>query len=321
MTDYQIFDWNNIVNVARTFSFPSDLIDVIIVAFIVYKGIQFVRDTRAGQLVKGIVVLVLMSIVATELDLKTTSYVLQQVFQYGVIALIVVFQPELRRMLERVGQSKISKLPLFKQDQRDEVQVVRSAIKNVMSGLCLLSKQEIGALIVFERQTKLGEIIKTGTVIDADPSPNMVGSIFFPNSPLHDGAMIVRDGRLYAAGCFLPLSENYDISSQLGTRHRAALGMSENSDAVVVVVSEETGIISLAVDGKLCRDMDAGTLSRRLEELLIVEKNEKSADKGGRPQPADDAAAAGTGDAGEVTGDVAAGEGAGEEAASGSEED
>ncbi len=283
MTDYQIFDWNNIVNVARTFSFPGDVIDVLIVAFIIYKGIQFLRDSRAGQLVKGIVVLVVMSIVATELDLKTTSYILQQVFQYGVIALIVVFQPELRRMLERVGQSKISKIPLFGVDQRDDAAVIRSSIKSIVAGLAMLSKQEIGALVVFERQTRLGDIIKTGTIINADPSLELVGNIFFPNSPLHDGATIVRGGRLYAAGCFLPLSDNYDISNQLGTRHRAALGMSENSDAVVAVVSEETGIISLAVDGKLYRDMDAGSLARRLEQLMIIEKPDKNAEKPEKP--------------------------------------
>lgn len=278
MADYQLIDWNNIINTVRTFSFPGDLIDVLIIAFIVYKGIQFVRDTRAGQLVKGIGVLVLMFVLATEFQLKATSYALQQLFSFGVIALIVVFQPELRRLLERVGQSNLSKITIFGLEHKNDETTIRKAIKEIVEGLDSLSKQKMGALVVFERQTKLGEIIKTGTVIDATPSRELVGNIFFVNSPLHDGATVVREGRLYASGCFLPLSDNYDINSQLGTRHRAALGMSENSDAVIAVVSEETGTISIAVDGKLIRDFDINSLEDKLIQYVIVDQREKKID-------------------------------------------
>lgn len=278
MADYQLIDWNNIINTVRTFSFPGDLIDVLIIAFIVYKGIQFVRDTRAGQLVKGIGVLVLMFVLATEFQLKATSYALQQLFSFGVIALIVVFQPELRRLLERVGQSNLSKITIFGLEHKNDETTIRKAIKEIIEGLDSLSKQKMGALVVFERQTKLGEIIKTGTVIDATPSRELVGNIFFVNSPLHDGATVVREGRLYASGCFLPLSDNYDINSQLGTRHRAALGMSENSDAVIAVVSEETGTISIAVDGKLIRDFDINSLEDKLIQYVIVDQREKKID-------------------------------------------
>jgi len=277
------FDWNNIINVAKTFGF-FDFVDVLIVTYIVYKGIQFAKNSRAGQLVKGIAILIIVAALAQELDLKTTSYILSQVFSFGVIAIIVVFQPELRRMLESVGKSKLSKFPIFNYEKPDEATVVRRAIKRICDGVAELSKAEVGALIVFERETKLGEIIATGTIINADPSKELVGNLFFHNAPLHDGALIVRAGRLYAAGCFLPLSENYDISNMLGTRHRAALGMSENSDAVVVVVSEETGIITMALDGKLIRELDPATLRRKLEMLLITEKQPEEAQTGTQPE-------------------------------------
>lgn len=149
---------------------------------------------------------------------------------------------------------------------------MKDCIAKVVDGVSELSKHDVGALIVFERETKLGEIIATGTIVNADPSKEIIGNIFFHNAPMHDGATIIRGGRIYASGCFLPLSENYDISNMLGTRHRAALGISENSDAVAVVVSEETGIISMAVNGQLTRELDPVSLKRKLEELLINEK-------------------------------------------------
>ena len=173
-----------------------------------------------------------------------------------------------------MGKSKISNLNFFNftGEHMDEEALMKDCIAKVVDGVSELSKHDVGALIVFERETKLGEIIATGTIVNADPSKEIIGNIFFHNAPMHDGATIIRGGRIYASGWFLPLSENYDISNMLGTRHRAALGISENSDAVAVVVSEETGIISMAVNGQLTRELDPVSLKRKLEELLINEK-------------------------------------------------
>ena len=195
----------------------------------------------------------------------------------GVLALVIVFQPELRRMLEHVAQTKLNKLNIFQssQDKDSELTGVWNESISVIANACeTLSKTKTGALIVFERQTKLGEIIKTGTVVDATPSNELIGNLFFVNSPLHDGAMIIRDGRICASGCFLPLSQNYTISKEMGTRHRAALGVSENSDAVVVVVSEETGTISIAEGGVIERNFTIPQLEKRLRHE-ILHKNEE----------------------------------------------
>lgn len=277
MTADFAFNWNNILNVLKTFSI-NDLVDIVIVAFLVYKVLSFASNNRAGRLLRGIFFLLVLYFFASEFTLKSTSYLLEQVFSFGMIAIIVVFQPELRHALESMGKSKISSLNFFNfnSERMDEETVMRDCITKVVDGVAELSKHDVGALIVFERATKLGEIIATGTVVNADPSKEIIGNIFFHNAPMHDGATIIRGGRIYACGCFLPLSENYDISNMLGTRHRAALGISENSDAVAVVVSEETGIISMAVNGQLTRELDPVSLKRKLEELLIKEKPEKS---------------------------------------------
>lgn len=279
-------NWNNILNVLKTFSL-SDFFDIIIVAFLLYKVLRFASNSRAGQLIKGICLLLVLYFFASEFTLKSTSYILEQVFSFGMIAIIVVFQPELRHALESMGKSKISNLSFFNfnSEHLDDEALMKSCITKVVDGVSELSKHDVGALIVFERETKLGEIIATGTIVNADPSKEIIGNIFFHNAPMHDGATIIRGGRIYAAGCFLPLSENYDISNMLGTRHRAALGISENSDAVAVVVSEETGIISMAVNGQLTRELDPVTLKRKLEELLINEKTEpkdKKTEEGGQ---------------------------------------
>ena len=279
-------NWNNILNVLKTFSL-SDFFDIIIVAFLLYKVLRFASNSRAGQLIKGICLLLVLYFFASEFTLKSTSYILEQVFSFGMIAIIVVFQPELRHALESMGKSKISNLSFFNfnSEHLDDEALMKSCITKVVDGVSELSKHDVGALIVFERETKLGEIIATGTIVNADPSKEIIGNIFFHNAPMHDGATIIRGGRIYAAGCFLPLSENYDISNMLGTRHRAALGISENSDAVAVVVSEETGIISMAVNGQLTRELDPVTLKRKLEELLINEKTEpkdKKTEEGGK---------------------------------------
>lgn len=261
--------------VVKTFRF-ADVIDIAIVAYLIYKLIKLVRETRAGQLVKGFLLLALAYIVVFTLDLRTMGYLLKNLLTVGLTALVVVFQPELRRALEQMGRTKIGLGNIFSSDNEDvdsQRKRTQYAIEEICSCVDTLSRQEIGALIVLERRTKLGEIIKTGTIINADPSAELIGNVFFPNSPLHDGAMIVRDGRLYAAGCFLPISDNFTISKNLGTRHRAALGMSENSDAIVVVVSEETGVISIAENGVLVRDYTPATLKERLVKALLPPKS------------------------------------------------
>ncbi|MEE1238829.1 MAG: diadenylate cyclase CdaA [Acutalibacteraceae bacterium] len=242
----------------------SDIVDILIMAFIIYKAIGFMRESRAGQLAKGLIVLFLIYFIANWWNLATMKWVLSRFVNYIIVALAIIFQPELRRILERVGHTK---LVGTQGDLTDEP--MENCIDKVCRAAGNMQENRIGALVVFERSTQLGEIINTGTVINADPSVSMVGNIFFPKSPLHDGAMIIRDGRLYAAGCILPLTQREDISSQLGTRHRAAIGMTENSDAVVLVVSEETGIISIVSNGKIERNYNSISAAEELRRLLI----------------------------------------------------
>lgn len=268
--------WQSCLSVIKTIT-VFDVIDILIVAFLIYKLIQLLRETRAEQLVKGIIILGAAYLVSTQLGLKTMSFLLVNLANFGVIAVVVVFQPELRKLLEQVGRTKIGSV--FSSREGGAESSWEHAIDAICEACVSLSKQKIGALIVCEKQTKLGEIVKTGTVVDADPSPELIGNIFFPNSPLHDGAMIIRGGRMHAAGCFLPLSENYTISRELGTRHRAALGMSENSDAVVLVVSEETGVITVAQNGTLKRNFDFQMLKATLERELIPEPTTEPSEK------------------------------------------
>ena len=242
----------------------SDIVDILIMAYIIYKAIGFMRESRAGQLAKGFVILFFIYFIANWWNLTAIKWVLSRFVNYIIIAIAIIFQPELRRILERVGHTKL----LGTQgDLSDEP--VENCIDKVCRAAGNMQENRIGALIVFERSTQLVEIINTGTIINAEPSVSMVGNIFFPKSPLHDGAMIIRGGRLYAAGCILPLTQREDISSQLGTRHRAAIGMTENSDAVVLVVSEETGIISIVSNGKITRNYNSMSAAEELRRLLV----------------------------------------------------
>ena len=248
----------------------SDIVDILLMAYIIYKAIGFMKDSRAGQLAKGLIILFLIYFVANWWNLTTMKWILSRFVNYIIIAIAIIFQPELRRILERVGHTK---LVATQSDLSDEP--MENCIDKVCRAAGSMQESRTGALIVFERSTQLGEIIDTGTVINADPSVSMVGNIFFPKSPLHAGALIIRGGRLYAAGCILPLTQREDISSQLGTRHRAAIGMTENSDAVVLVVSEETGIISIVSNGKIQRNYNSMSAAEELRKLL-VDEDEKS---------------------------------------------
>ena len=259
-------------NQFRTISF-IDILDILIVAYIIYRVMKLLKDTSAERLIKGIIILVGIMLLASMLHLTMISWLLQQALNVGLFAIVVVFQPELRRLLEQIGKGNFSRL-IVPADAPDEVE---SMITATVSACADMSRTKTGALIVFERRERLGEIISTGTMVDAAPSAELIKNIFFKNSPLHDGAMIVRAGRVCAAGCVLPLSGNQSLSRDLGTRHRAAVGMSESADSVLVVVSEETGSISVAISGMLKRHLSPDMLRKLLEnELLDSEKQEKS---------------------------------------------
>ncbi|MCI9576859.1 MAG: TIGR00159 family protein [Clostridiales bacterium] len=276
--------WSAFVSLIKSFQ-VADALDVILVSFIIYKGIKLVRETRAEQLVKGILILVGVWIVSFYLQLHMMMYILNAFLQFGVIALVILFQPELRRVLEQLGRSRVGgkylSIPLLSKEPEDIEKMVKTGIRAVADACINLQKQKMGALVVFEMQTKLGDIIDTGTVVNAEPSAALIGNIFFNKAPLHDGAMVIRHGMVCAAGCILPLTKNDSISIDLGTRHRAALGMSENSDAIIVVVSEETGQISIAVNGVLTRNYTRESLISQLESLILPEpkSNEKRQSK------------------------------------------
>lgn len=262
-------------NQFRTISF-IDILDILIVAYIIYRVMKLLKDTSAERLIKGIIILVGIMLLASMLHLTMISWLLQQALNVGLFAIVVVFQPELRRLLEQIGKGNFSRL-IVPADAPDEVE---SMITATVSACADMSRTKTGALIVFERKERLGEIIATGTRVDAAPSAELIKNIFFKNSPLHDGAMIVRAGRVCAAGCVLPLSGNQGLSRDLGTRHRAAVGMSETADSVLVVVSEETGAISVAIGGMLKRHLSPEILQKMLESELLGDelrnKNEKS---------------------------------------------
>ncbi|HEX3015451.1 MAG TPA: diadenylate cyclase CdaA [Desulfobacteria bacterium] len=239
------------------------IVDILVVAVVLYRLLMLIKGTRAVQLLKGLAVLLVASISAQFLDLVTVNWLLDQVWKMLVVALPVVFQPELRRALEQIGRGKFftHNTLLVKRETSIVIgQVVRCAQ--------LLSKNRIGALLVFERQTGIQEWVETGIKLDAVVSSEFLVNIFIPKAPLHDGAVIISEDRVAAAGCFLPLSENPNLDKDLGTRHRAAIGITEQSDALALVVSEETGAISIAQDGKIARHLDESTLYQTLEREL-----------------------------------------------------
>lgn len=249
----------------------TDVIDIVIVAIIIYNLLKMIRETRAVQLVKGIVLLFLALQLSAWFNLTTMNFLLRNTMQIGLFAIVVIFQPELRSMLERLGRSKAGDLITFNTIIGSESEFEKS-IDEIADACINLSRTKTGALIVIERSTKLGDVIKTGTLINAEITSSLLENIFVPNTPLHDGAVIIRDDKIFSAGCLLPLTSNTNLSRELGTRHRAALGMSENSDALVIVVSEETGKISLAVNGTLTRNLIDMTLRHALEKGLSMQR-------------------------------------------------
>jgi len=254
--------WNQIIYAVSNIRI-FDIIDIAVVAFLLYKAFVFLRETRAGQLVKGIAVLLIVYALAKWWQLAVLEWILSVVFNSAIVVFAIIFQPEIRRLLERVGQTKFGRVRNNKDIN------LESCIENVSKAARSMQETKTGALIVFERETQLGEIINTGTQIDAETSVPMLNNIFYPKTPLHDGAVIIRDGRIFAAGCILPLTQSNIFSQSLGTRHRAAIGMTENSDAVVLVVSEETGNISIVSNGAIERNFNGVTAYEKLKELLI----------------------------------------------------
>lgn len=264
--------WGVFLNIQAT-----DIVDIIILYFLIYNGIKLIRETRAQQLTKGIVVLVICYTLAYAFNLNTIRFLLKLCFQWGFLALIILFQPELRRMLEKVGRTRIAELSFLNPTDTSSNAKWSNAIEAICDAAQNLSSSKTGALIICERKTKLGEQIATGTVLNCTPSVAIFGNIFYPNTPLHDGAVIIRDGIILAAGCFLPRPQKDElINKQLGSRHRAAIGMSENSDALVIVVSEETGAISVAENGELTRGYTKESLKKLLTTSLLDDKDTNS---------------------------------------------
>lgn len=274
-----IFDTFNLNDLLRDFAndmglwspllIIRTLVDVGIVSYVVYKVIVLVKETRGWQLIKGVVFILVAAQLTKLLGLKTIAYILDNTVSIIALALVVVFQPELRRGLEKIGRSRFKNFFIFEEESTN-IQVT-ALIEELVKACDKMSKAYTGALIVIERDTKIGEIINTGTQLNSNVSSELIISVFSTSSPLHDGAVIIRDNKIMAAACLLPLSDNTDLSKELGTRHRAALGLSEVSDAIVVVVSEESGRISFALNGGLKRNLTLDTLRKALNKNLLKE--------------------------------------------------
>lgn len=249
-----------------------DIIDILVVAFIIYGIITMIQTTGAARIAKSIVIILALTVLTKLLNMYLMNYLLDNILEIGLIALVIMFQPELRRILDKIGGKSLREVLSMKEVQRE----IDRVITQTVSACETMSKERTGVLIVFERDTSLMEYQKSGTVIDAQVSSELLRNIFFTKAALHDGAVIIRNERIAAAGCVLPLTQNRNISSDLGTRHRAAIGMSEVSDAVVVIVSEETGTISVAVGGMLKRHLAPQTLEKLLLNELAPKTEEKT---------------------------------------------
>lgn len=269
--------WIKLVSLIYSYDFIIDTIDILIVAFLVYKLIKFLRESRALHVVKGVILVLVAYFIIKTLDMQASTYLFEMLMSSFILVLVILFAPELRHALESVGRSRFSVLRMLGFNNRSTASQnrQRKAVLEICKACNEMSEKKIGALIVIEREIALNEVISTGVKIDADVSKELIGSIFFPNSPLHDGAVIIRDGRVCAAGCILPLTQNTNISSDLGTRHRASIGVSEQSDAVVVVVSEETGQISVVNKGDLQRDVSDGVLIEYLTSYFAPSAQEQ----------------------------------------------
>ncbi len=246
----------------------TDMIDILIVAVIIYELLLLTRHTRGSALLKGMLMILVIVLLSNLLGLVSLNWLLNAILQNGAVVLVILFQPELRKALERMGRSRVFKKGPRKSQDEERDTIISEIIQTIMD----LSKRRVGALIVFEQQTGLQDVIDTGTRLNAEISAPLLENIFEPNTPLHDGAVVIRDREIMAAACILPLAEASGVSRELGTRHRAAVGISENTDALVLVVSEETGIVSMARDGALTRPLTVKALEKILDELYTEKK-------------------------------------------------
>ena len=258
---------SNNLDIKGPWDIVKTIVDISIVSYVIYKLIRLVKETRAWQLIKGILVILIAARLSESLGLRTIAFILRLTIQYLALALVVLFQPELRRGLEQIGRSRFRNY--FNFEEESNTIKVKAFIEELIKSVTEMSKTYTGALIVIERETKIGEIINSGVQIDSNVTSELIINIFTPNTPLHDGALVIRDTRIKAAACFLPLTENPNLSKDLGTRHRAALGITEVSDAIVVVVSEESGKISFALNGGLTRNLTSDTLRKALSKNLL----------------------------------------------------
>lgn len=258
--------WDNLSSVSFT-----DCIDILLVALLIYAVINLIRTTSAARIAKAIIIVVLLNFLTEILHLHTANYIMSRVLEIGILALVIVFQPELRRMLEKVGGRSFKELVGKSAISEDAEDTIRQTVEACR----VMSAERVGALIVFERANSLEQICKSGTTVDAAVSQELIRNIFFPKAALHDGAMIIRNDRIASAGCVLPLSENRQLSTDLGTRHRAGVGMSETTDAFVIIVSEETGTISTADGGMLKRHLAPETLEKMLRNEFADSDTEK----------------------------------------------
>lgn len=264
--------WERLKAVFSMFEF-TDFIDIALVAVVIFSAIKMLKETRGIQIVKGLLVVGILYFIINMLNMHASSFLFKTLLSDFIIVLIILFSPEIRHGLETMGRRNFAFFNIFGAQQGDSMyERKKLAILEVCKACSEMSDKKIGALIVFERETMIGDVIKTGTIIDAKVTRDHIGSIFFPNSPLHDGGLIIRDGRAFSAGCILPLTDKDMLTTHLGTRHRAALGITEKSDAIAVVVSEETGQISIAHDGTLHRGVSDGVLMEKLITYILPRK-------------------------------------------------
>lgn len=267
--------FNSILSIIKTIQL-RDIVDILAIALLIFGLFKLIQETRAVQLLKGVIMLLIVYFLSSLFGLVMLSSLLRTFFEAAVVVIAIIFQPEIRKALEQMGRNNAYKkyIKIFtKHHKGDEwKKAVEKSIVDAADTAVLFSRSKTGALLVFERETMLSDIAATGTIIDAETSVALFGNIFFNKAPLHDGASIIRDGKLFAAGCILPLTSNSNVDINLGTRHRAGLGISEQSDAVVLIVSEETGVISLAVNGILLREFTREELIKKLEQFLIYDR-------------------------------------------------
>ena len=251
-----------LMNTIKNLSIPS-VLDILVVAYIFYKGYSLIKETRAEQLLKGIALMIVLIPISYILKLEMLNFILNKTLTIGLLSVVIIFQPEIRRALEHIGRSAFDDFHNMQDEEKRNV-----VVNEIINAVSNLAESKTGALIVIEQITRLGEVLNSGTILDAKVSANLLENIFVVNTPLHDGATIIRDDRIIASGCVLPLTSNVDINKKLGTRHRAAIGLSEVSDSIIIIVSEETGIISLAINGRLTRNYDREKLRMILFKML-----------------------------------------------------